>query len=244
MTVIVTMAGAGSRFKAKGYNVPKYMIRARGKTLFEWSMESLREFFYQPFIFACLEEHDASWIERTASALGLERFAVMPRKSISLGQAQTAYDVINSKLECVDGFWIYNIDTYIERGIHPSDLSGHHGCVHVFNSSNPSMSFVRYDDYGRVVELAEKKAISEWATVGMYGFDSIELYKQLYEEAYLERGITEIAGERYVAPIYQLLVQSGRAVCAPQLKSSAVHILGTPEEVENFDPMVKPPFGS
>lgn len=244
MTVVVTMAGEGRRFKTKGYIVPKHMIRARGKTLFEWSMESLREFFYQPFVFACLEEHDASWIERKASELGIERFTVVPRESISFGQAQTAYDALDPTLKCVDGFWIYNIDTYIEQGIHPSDISGHQGCVHVFNSSNPGMSFVRYDDKGIVVELAEKKVISDWATAGVYGFDSINLYKQLYEEAYLARGISEIAGERYVAPIYQMLLQSGESVCAPKLKLSKVHILGTPEEVKIFDPMIKPPFGS
>ena len=41
MTVIITMAGLGSRFYKAGYDCPKYMIEARGKTLFEWSMDSL-----------------------------------------------------------------------------------------------------------------------------------------------------------------------------------------------------------
>ena len=41
MTVIITMAGLGSRFRKAGYNCPKYMIEAKGKTLFDWSMDSL-----------------------------------------------------------------------------------------------------------------------------------------------------------------------------------------------------------
>ena len=41
MTIIITMAGLGSRFKKAGYDCPKYMIEAKGKTLFEWSMDSL-----------------------------------------------------------------------------------------------------------------------------------------------------------------------------------------------------------
>ena len=44
MTIVITMAGLGSRFKKAGYTVPKYMIEAHGKTLFEWSMESLSGF--------------------------------------------------------------------------------------------------------------------------------------------------------------------------------------------------------
>lgn len=243
MTVIVTMAGAGSRFRTQGYEVPKYMIRARGKTLFEWSMESLRSFFGQHFIFASLAEHDAGWIERQAAAMGIGRVSVAPRAALSLGQAQTAYDVIG-KADAAEDVWIYNIDTYIEHGLLPSDMSGHQGCVHVFESRNPGMSFVRYDDSGRVVELAEKKVISHWATVGVYGFESAELYKELYEEAYHAGGVQEVGGERYVAPMYQLLLRAGRSVCAPKLELAAVHILGTPQEVLDFDPLVKPPYGS
>ena len=41
MTIIITMAGLGSRFRKAGYNCPKYMIEAKGKTLFDWSMDSL-----------------------------------------------------------------------------------------------------------------------------------------------------------------------------------------------------------
>lgn len=31
MTVIITMAGLGSRFRKAGYNCPKYMIEAKGR---------------------------------------------------------------------------------------------------------------------------------------------------------------------------------------------------------------------
>lgn len=42
--VVITMGGIGARFRARGYTVPKYMIEAKGKTLFEWAMESLEGF--------------------------------------------------------------------------------------------------------------------------------------------------------------------------------------------------------
>lgn len=44
MTVVITMAGLGSRFRKAGYKVPKYQIEAHGRTLFDWSMESLKGF--------------------------------------------------------------------------------------------------------------------------------------------------------------------------------------------------------
>lgn len=243
MTVIVTMAGAGSRFRLLGYETPKYMIRARGKTLFEWSMTSLQKFFDQKFIFACLDEHDADWIKQSAITLGINYFEVAPRPSISLGQAQTAYDVIG-RADSNEHLWIFNIDTYIEEGLSPSDILGYQGCVHVFESTNPGMSFVRYNKNQEVVELAEKKVISNWATVGVYGFEGANLYSQLYQQAYLAGSVQEIGGERYIAPMYQLLLGVGGRISAPKLVSSAVHILGTPQEVVSFDPMAKPPFRS
>ena len=45
MIVIITMAGLGKRFRDAGWNVPKYQIEAHGRTLFAWSMLSLRRFW-------------------------------------------------------------------------------------------------------------------------------------------------------------------------------------------------------
>ena len=36
--IVITMGGLGSRFRKMGYQVPKYMIEAKGKSLFEWSL--------------------------------------------------------------------------------------------------------------------------------------------------------------------------------------------------------------
>ena len=51
MKIIITMAGEGSRFKKIGIKKSKYEIVARDKTLFEWSMLSLSDFFSEEFIF-------------------------------------------------------------------------------------------------------------------------------------------------------------------------------------------------
>ena len=61
--IVITMGGLGSRFRKAGYTTPKYMIEAKGKTLFEWSLISLKGFQDQAnqyiFIAMRLEEADA-----------------------------------------------------------------------------------------------------------------------------------------------------------------------------------------
>jgi dTDP-glucose pyrophosphorylase len=106
------------------------------------------------------------------------------------------------------------------------------------------MSFVKFDSNGEVIQIAEKKRISDWASVGAYGFKSSILYKELYEKYYSPKYVEAINGEHYIAPMYQMLLMENKAVHAPKLSGSSVHILGTPVEVLQFDPMAKPPFGS
>ena len=57
LEVVITMGGLGSRFKEKGYTLPKYMISVKGKTLFEWSLISLEGFKEQvcQYIFIVLK---------------------------------------------------------------------------------------------------------------------------------------------------------------------------------------------
>jgi NDP-sugar pyrophosphorylase family protein len=243
MTVIITMAGAGNRFRSLGYTVSKHMIFANGKTLFEWSMESLKLFYNQLFIFATLFEHDAEWITETAERMGIFNSKIISRPLLSRGQAETAFDVLGSVTDN-EPLWIFNIDTYIEYGLSPADLLGYDGCVPVFYSDEPGLSYVRKDTSGRVFELAEKKVISQFATVGMYGFSSASLYRDLYHKGYECGFLPLVSGERYVAPLYQLLLTTGSSVIAPQINNAAVHVLGTPAQIVSFDPLVVPPKGS
>ena len=243
MTVIVTMAGAGSRFRDFGYIVPKHMIYAKGESLFEWSMKSLNLFKSQPFVFATLAEHDSDWVRFTATKIGISQSTVINRDALSRGQAETAYDVLHAVAD-EEPLWIYNIDTYITNGLSPSDLLGYDGCVPIFHSNQPNMSYVKHDNFGRVIELAEKKIISEWATVGVYGFARASLFRELYYKGYELDLLPLVKGERYVAPLYQLMLDLHGTVSSPKITRTSVHVLGTPDEIKIFDPLALPPRGN
>ena len=60
LDIVITMAGLGSRFRKLGYNLPKYMIEAKGKTLFEWSMISLEGFkeIVNQYIFIVMNDNE------------------------------------------------------------------------------------------------------------------------------------------------------------------------------------------
>jgi hypothetical protein len=238
------MAGLGSRFREKGYLPPKYRIMARGRTLMDWSLLSLQAFFGERFIFACLDAEDVEWISATAKALGIADVIIAHRSGVSRGQAETAFDAL-VHVELGQPLWIYNIDTRVAPNVmRPEDLGTAAGCVPVFHCGEPNMSFVRHGPGDDVIEIAEKRPISTWATVGLYGFRSGMYFAQLYQDAYHRGRVLVAHGERYVAPIYQLALLQGERVLAPRLEESDVSILGTPAQVLAFDPAACPPFGN
>ena len=244
MTVLITMAGLGSRFREKGYRLPKFRIMARGRALMEWSLLSLQSFFGQRFILACLDEEDGDWIRSTAEGLGIPEVVIAKRSGVSRGQAETAFDaLVHVDLDLP--VWIYNIDTCIApNAMRPQDLGTAIGCVPVFHCSEPNMSFVRYGSGNDVVEIAEKQPISSWATVGLYGFNSAACFAEHYQKTYDSGRIRTTHSERYVAPIYESLLIQGERVVAPRLEMGDVTVLGTPSQVLTFDPAAGPPFGN
>ena len=78
--------------------------------------------------------------------------------------------------------------------------------------------------------------MSNWTTVGLYGFRSAARFAQYYEDAYDRGRIQLVQGARYVAPIYELMLIHGERVVVPRLQMDDVHILGTPR----FSPLIPP----
>ena len=92
MTIIITMAGLGSRFKKAGYNCPKYMIEAKGKTLFDWSMDSLLDYnrYVNKYVFVVRKEDNArKFIQEHCLKYGISNVEIVEIDYMTDGQATT-----------------------------------------------------------------------------------------------------------------------------------------------------------
>ena len=103
------------------------MIEARGKTLFEWSMESLAGFADEDnlYIFIVRKEDEAvSFITETCHRMGIIHTRVIEIDAPTDGQATTAM-LAQKEWEAESPLLIYNIDTYVEAGeMNENQLSG------------------------------------------------------------------------------------------------------------------------
>lgn len=237
LDVVITMGGIGSRFRKAGYDVPKYMIEANGKTLFEWSMISLNGYkqSINKVIFIVMKDNDVNvknFIEEKCEKLKIENYNIILIDYLTDGQATTAMlgaEYWNEN----HGLLIYNIDTYVEAGeMRAEEIKGD-GFIPCFKGEGNHWSFVNVDKNYKALEIKEKERISDNCTLGAYYFKTCKLYMDLYKEYYAKEE-NLINGEKYVAPIYNYLLSKGGEIYISLVNHDKVHVLGTPEELEQF----------
>lgn len=237
LDIVITMGGLGSRFRKMGYTVPKYMIEAKEKTLFEWSLISLegyRDSAYQYIFIAMKDEQNdvEAFINAKCIGMGIENYHVIILDYLTDGQATTAM-MAQKYWNPEHALLIYNIDTYVEAGeMNSAELRGD-GFIPCFQAEGDHWSFVRLDENGKVVEVREKERISNYCTLGAYYFSTCQLYTNLYDEYYgIEREM--VNGEKYVSPLYDYLLSKGGDIYISDIATDKVHVLGTPDELNAF----------
>ncbi|MHC6202926.1 glycosyltransferase family 2 protein [Breznakiellaceae bacterium SP9] len=234
LDIVITMAGEGRRFREAGYKVPKYQIIAHGKTLFEWSLSSLSGFFAHTFqyIFIVLKQDNAcGFINRICTKMNLSPIKIIEIDTITDGQATTA-SLAGKEWVKEHELLIYNIDTYIEpNNMRYNQIKGD-GFIPCFKGDGDHWSFVKLDNTGKAEIVKEKERISENCTVGAYYFKSCALYEQAYKEYYNSPVAIK---EKYVAPLYNHLIQQGKEIRIADIPVQSVHVLGTPAELSIFE---------
>lgn len=234
--VVITMAGLGKRFRDAGYDCPKYRIDAHGRTLFAWSMLSLRSFIKAgaKFTFVVRREDDASaFIRQECEAVGIVSAQIVEIDALTDGQATSAIlggEVLDSPDE---PFLVYNIDTFVHPDALPAEAVRGEGWVPCFPGKGDGWSFAAAEPDGRITDMREKVRISPHATIGLYWFSSYTLYRQVYDDYYSDSSRME-KGEKYIAPMYRQMILAGREVFLHEVAYDVVIPLGTPAEVNAF----------
>jgi len=235
MNIIVPMAGRGSRFADVGFSIPKPLIPVRGRPMYTWAIDSLPTRLAKRLIFVCLAEH----LSQRALARDIdERYrsfnpVVLALSEVTQGQActvLTARDLVDTSEPLV----IFNADTYVRSDFEQrlrtleADVAGILG---VFRAAGDKWSFAKTDASGRVVETAEKRRISEWASTGLYYFArGCDFVRHADAMIAAEERVN---GEFYVAPVYNRLIGSGMRVEIDVARE--VWALGTPEDLARFE---------
>lgn len=238
MKIVIPMSGLGSRFKSAGIDTPKPLIKVDGKTLIEHSVESLG--IDGQYIFVTRkydnEDHNKS-LSKILKSLKPDSIEIMLDKN-QLGAADAALyakDYIGD-----DSLIITNCDQRLEWNSDDfmSFISSSNcdGAVVLFKSSDPKNSFAKLSG-NRVIEIAEKKVISNNALFGLHywknGKDFVQSAIKLLAE-YKQKDLKEC----YVSETYNYILED-KNIQSYFIKNNQFHLLGTPEDIDTFNAKLK-----
>lgn len=235
MNVIITMAGLGSRFSKVGYQQPKHEIMAGDKSLFAWSMRSLEQFYDERFIFIVRKgSYSEEKLIEEITNLGIESYSIIELAEVTKGQADTVMQAAHL-LADDEAILVYNIDTTIkQKYLSKKEVARGDGSVPLFEAEGTHWSFASLDETGStIVEMAEKRPISVWGSVGLYYFRHWKDFTNAIED--LSADLLADYGEIYIAPLYNHLIERGKVIHPVFLPKDSYAALGTPEELKVFE---------
>lgn len=232
MLLLITAAGAGSRFQAEGIGAPKPLIRVDGRTLLEHTLSSFALGPADQLLIAVQRAH------QIPAQLGPQLQAAFPQVALQWveldqllpGQLATAVAALEQAAPPGDpALLIHNCDTGFRWQPDLLPTEGAYGSMAVFPAEGEHWSFGQPDpqDPGRAIAIAEKQRISDLASIGLYGFRSTRRFLGDARQ-HLQGGAT-VRGEHYVAPLLQHALSQGETVLLPRV--GGVRLYGTPAEL-------------
>lgn len=224
--VIIPMAGLGSRFQKEGFTVPKQLIRVKENHLIDISLSCLKTDECN-LIFIIRDEHVYNFrMDEILKQKFGNDIKVIVLYHLTRGSVESclyAKEYIDNDAPLI----IHTLDIEFSPEYDPYDmyLNSADGIILTFKSNSTNYSYAKTVN-AKVVETAEKKAISSDACVGIYGFNRGSDFVK-YAEKMIALDI-RTNNEFYIAPLYNLLIEDGLKIITKPVEKMLV--FGTPDE--------------
>ncbi len=231
MNIVIPMAGEGKSFKMAGYTFPKPLIDLKGKPMVQIAVENLNA--EGNFIYLVKRDHYEKFSLQYLLNLITPGCKIIIVETPTRGAAETvllAKEHINNENPLV----IANPDQFIEWNsnefFYSMAADECDGGIVTFKSNHPKWSYAKVGEDGFVIEVAEKRPISDLATAGIYYYKKGSDFVNAAENMIVKN--INLNGEFYVCPSYNELISEKK-------KIRVFHVnkmwgLGTPEDVQFF----------
>jgi dTDP-glucose pyrophosphorylase len=232
ISLVVPMAGRGSRFSTEGNGNPKPLIDLNGRPFFWWAVESVRRSItIREMVFVVLEEHCEQFDIHNKVLEYYPNSKVVTIANVTSGAAETArlgIDALQSHgpvavNDCDHAFVCHALESVVD-----SLESKESGALLCFRSDSEAYSYLKTGVNGDIIGTVEKKVVSPFAIAGCYLFSSSAVFNELYDSY---RDVCSY-DELFMSGLYDLLIGRGAEVLKVEAE---VHCsFGTPEEVSRL----------
>ncbi len=233
LNVVIPMAGKGSRFADAGYTFPKPLIEVGKKPMIEIVLDSLN--ISANYIFLVQKEHQKKYNIKSLLNTLKPNCKIVEIDKVTQGAACTvllAKKYINNNNPLI----ISNSDQYIEwnssKTMYEFTNKNFDGGILFFKAFHPKWSYAKIDKITNLVtEVAEKKVISENATVGVYYWKKGSDYVK-YANQMIKKNI-RVNNEFYVCPVFNQAIKDKKKIALSEVDK--MYGLGTPEDLKFFE---------
>jgi len=235
ISVVIPAAGHGSRFANSGWLKPKPFIDVNGSPMVQHvaSNIALNSSTYHVILKA--EHIDfISLIDESALPAPVKHHFLQETTEGTLCTVMSIHEHLNNHNPVL----IANSDQLVEFDLNilVQDCLSRNldGSILVFRepSLDPKWSYVELDKNGFVTRLEEKQAISDLATVGIYFFREGRQLVDAALDMFVANDRTN--NEFYTGPVYNYLIRAGLKIGIIEIDRSAMHGLGTPEDLNSY----------
>jgi HAD superfamily hydrolase (TIGR01509 family) len=231
LTVLIPMAGAGSRFQQAGYTFPKPLIDVKGKPMIQIVVDNLN--IKANYVYVVQKEHREKYNLDTLLNLITPGCKIVEVDGLTEGAACTAL-LAKEYIDNDNPLFFANSDQFVEwdsnEFLYKMNETNADGGIVSFRATHPKWSFAKVNEQGLVTEVAEKNPISDIATVGYYywkkGSDFVK-----YAEDMIEKDI-RVNNEFYVCPVFNQAIEDGKEIRTFDIPK--MWGLGTPEDLTYY----------
>jgi len=233
MNILIPMAGRGSRFETQGYTFPKPLIEVKGKPMIQVVVDNLN--IQAKYTFIVQKEHYEKYNLKYLLNLISPNCNIVQVDGITEGAACTTL-LAKEFIDNDQPLLIANSDQFVEwdssKTLYAFSNSDSDGGILTFKASHPKWSYVKLNEEGYAEEVAEKKPISNNATVGIYWWKKGSEYVK-YAEQMIKKNI-RTNNEFYVCPVFNEAIQDNKRIITNEIKKEGMWGIGTPEDLNYF----------
>jgi NDP-sugar pyrophosphorylase family protein len=236
LNIVIPMAGLGSRFANAGYTDPKPLIKIHGIPMIQVVVNNLKPSIPHRFIFICQNQHIRDYQLEEKLRSYADNVEIIGIDGITEGQVCSVLKAVDF-IDNDDPLMSVNADQYIDFDIndylsymHSQDLDG---LIMTMKANDPKWSYAKCE--GKyVTETAEKKVISDNATVGIFNFkrgrDLVRAANQMISDN------IRVNGEFYTCPCYNYLIKEGKKIGIYGIgeEYNGMYGLGIPSDLDFF----------
>lgn len=235
INIVIPMAGAGSRFKVAGYDLPKPFIDVNERMMIEHVLDGIRipNAVYTLIIQQEFQKNHADRLAYLSDKYGVNFVTVRQLTQGAACTALAAHEIINNDDMVIfadsDNFFDNKafkcfIDDAVARNLDGSLLT--------FNTTRDCFSFVELGKDGYAVRTREKEPISNHAITGVYlfrrGRDFVRHAIDMM--IYGDRAKNEF----YMSNVYNWAIMSGLKIGCFDIKEADWACVGTPQQLQEY----------